>query len=79
LICHVEGRTLGEVLENTVLRKLPGGKRGEATGDWRRLHCGELLDLYSSANIIRVGKSRRKWLGHVARMWERRGSCRVLV
>jgi len=65
------------VLEKTVLRKIPSGKRNKATGDWRRLHSGELLDLYSPANIIRVGKSRRKWLGHVARMWERRGTCRV--
>ena len=32
-------------------------KRYEVTGDWRRLHNGELYDLYSSFNIIRVSKS----------------------
>ena len=39
-----------------------------------------LNDLYSSPNIVRVIKSRRmSWAGHVARMGERRGVCRVLV
>jgi len=34
----------------------------------------ELNDLYSSPNIVRVIKSRRKrWAGHVARMGEERG------
>jgi len=42
------------VLENTVLRKIPGGKRDEATGEWRRMLSGELHDLYSRTNIIRV-------------------------
>jgi hypothetical protein len=40
----------------------------------------ELHDLYCSPNIVRVIKSRRmKWAGHVARMGEERGICRVLV
>ena len=40
----------------------------------------ELNDLYSSSNIVRVIKSRRmRWAGHVARMDEERGVCRVLV
>jgi hypothetical protein len=57
-----------------------GLRRDEVTGEWRRLHNEELIDLYSSPNIVRVIKSRRmRWTGHVARMGERRGAYRVLV
>ena len=43
------------------------------------MHKEELNDLYSSPNIVRVIKSRMKWVGHVARMGEERGVYRVLV
>jgi hypothetical protein len=46
------------VFKNGVLR-IFGPKRGEVTGEWRRLHKEELYALYSSPNIIRVIKSRR--------------------
>jgi len=63
-----------------VLRRIFEPKRGEVTGDWRRLHNEELNDLYSSPNIVRVIKSRRmRWTGHVARVGEERGVYRVLV
>ena len=52
------------VFENRIF----GPKRDE-NGEWRRLHNGELLNLYSSHNIVSVIKSRMlRWAGHVARM-----------
>jgi len=57
-----------------------GLKRGEVTGDWRRLHNEELHDLYCSPNIILVIKSRRmRWTELVARMGEKTGAYPVLV
>ena len=62
------------VFENVALRRIFGPRRDEVTGEWRRLHKGELNDLYSSSNIVRVIKSRRmRWAGHVARLGEERG------
>jgi hypothetical protein len=50
------------------------------TGEWRKLHNEELLDLYSSPSIIRIIKARRmRWAGHVARMGEKRNAYRLLV
>jgi hypothetical protein len=68
------------VFENRVLRRLFGPKRDEVKGEWRKLHKGELHKLYSSPDIFRQIKSRRKrWAGHVARMGEGRNTYRVLV
>jgi len=73
-----EGRL--RVYENRVLRRIFGPKRDEVTGEWRKVHKEELNDLYSSPNIFRVIKLiRKRWVGHVARMGERRGICRGLV
>jgi hypothetical protein len=56
------------VFVNRVLRKIFGPNRDEMTGDWRKLH-NELLNLYSSPNIIKMIKSRRtRWARHIARM-----------
>jgi hypothetical protein len=60
------------VFENRVLRRIFGPKTVEVTGEWRKLHNEKLNDMYSSANIIRVNKSRRmRWAGHVACMEEK--------
>jgi hypothetical protein len=54
-------------------------KRDEVTGEWRKLHAEELIDLYASPTIVRVIKSRRmRWTGNV-RLEEERGVYRVLV
>jgi hypothetical protein len=55
-------------LDNRVLRIL-GPKRDEVTGDWRKLHNGELHNLYCPPNIIRIINSRRRrFAEHVARI-----------
>jgi hypothetical protein len=41
------------VFENRVLRGIFGPKRDEVTGEWRKLHSGELHNLYASPSIIK--------------------------
>jgi len=68
------------VFENRVFRRIFAPNRDEVTREWRKLHNEKLNDLYSSPNMVRVIKSRRKrWAGHVAHMGEREGVYRVLV
>jgi hypothetical protein len=55
-------------------------KREEVIGGWRKLHNEELHKLCSSANVIRVLKSKGMiWAGHVARMRAKRSAYRIMV
>ena len=62
--CETWSLTLREerrlrVFENRVLRGIFGPTRDVVTGEWRKLHNGELNDLFCSPNIVRVIKKRR--------------------
>ena len=68
------------MFENRLMSRIFGPKRDEVTGEWKKLHNEELNDLYSSPNIFRVIKSRRKlWAGLLVRVGERRGIYVVFV
>jgi hypothetical protein len=68
------------VFENRVLRRIFGPKRDDVTGEWRKLHNGELHSLYTSPDLIRQTKSRNlRLVGHVARMREGRNVYMVLM
>jgi hypothetical protein len=80
LISDTKGGTQTEVYENNMLRRIFGPKRDEVTGGRRKVHDEELHDLYSSASVTRIIKSRRmRWAGHVTQMGEKRNTYRLLV
>jgi hypothetical protein len=68
------------VFENRVLRRIFGPKRDEVIGEWRKLHCEELHNFYSSPGIIRHIKTRCiRRAGHVASMGDKRKVYKVFV
>jgi hypothetical protein len=84
--CETWSLTLREehslrVFGSRLPRRIFGPKRDGVTGEWRKLHNGELHNSYSSPNIIITIKSRRmRWAGHVARLGgETRNAYRILV
>jgi hypothetical protein len=62
-----------------MLKRIFDPKRDKLTGERKKLQKEELHYLYFSPNIVRVIKSRMRWDGHVARMWDGRGVYRVLA
>jgi hypothetical protein len=62
-----------------VLRRIFGRKRDKLMGEWRKLHSGQLHNLYSSPNTIRQIKSRKyggqgmwhawEWKENIASFW----------
>jgi hypothetical protein len=76
--CETWSLTLSEEHRLRVLRRIFGPKKGEMTGDWRKLHNEELHNVYSSPSIIRIMKSRRmRWAEHVERMGEITGKTKM--
>jgi hypothetical protein len=68
------------VFENKVLRRKFEPKNDEVTGERRKLHNGELYNLYKSPDIIsQIKLMRMKGVGHVAHMGEGRKVYKVLV
>jgi hypothetical protein len=63
------------VFENSVLRRIFGPKRDGVMGGWRKLHNGDLHNLYSLPNIVRIIKlGRMRWVD-MWHEWWRRGTC----
>jgi len=66
--CETWSLTLKEerkpwVFENRVLKRIFRPTRDGVTGEWRKINEDELNYLYSSPNIVRVIKTRRKRWG----------------
>jgi hypothetical protein len=52
------------LLENKVVMKICGPKRGEATGESSKLHKEEPQNLLPSNSIMVIKLTRMRWAGH---------------
>jgi hypothetical protein len=66
-------------LTTEAVRSTLGFKKEEIIGGWGKLRNGDLHDLYSSPDVIRVIKPRTTWWArNVARTREKK-SCNILA
>jgi hypothetical protein len=65
---------------NSVMRRLFGTKRVEATGGWRKFHNAEFHNFRDFTANIRIIKSRKlRPIRHLARMRQKRNSYKVFA
>jgi hypothetical protein len=67
-----------KAFECRVLRKIYGPKRDEIAWGLEKMHNEESYDVHVSQNIQVMKSSRMRWVGHVARMGERKVAFEVL-
>jgi hypothetical protein len=69
------------VFDNKVLRRIFRTKRDKVIGEWRKMHCGKLHNLYSIPKYHYAGQFKENKVGgvHMAYMGEGRQVCKVLV
>jgi hypothetical protein len=67
------------VSENRALRRIFGHKKNGVRREGRKLHKGSLSIRTPHPISFGVTKSRIRWAGHIARMGQKRDTCRVLV
>jgi hypothetical protein len=67
------------VFEDRILRRIFGPKR-DVTEGWRKLHNGQLHNLYCLRSIVRLIKSRRmRWVRHIARMGDMKMAYKISI
>jgi hypothetical protein len=64
-----------QVFENRVLRRIFGSKGDEVTGKWRKLHNGELHNLYHHQILLGTSNQRECGWSGMWQAWERGETC----
>ena len=73
------GSWWGNRTEGLGCLRIFGPNRDEVSAQWIKQRNEEPNDMYCSPNVLRLIKSRIRWVGHVAGVREKRGVYRVLV